>query len=80
MFKPVFSYVGKEFGGIDELIEGFVVDVVDLVFVANPPNMSLVDKDDVFTDTHDRIHVVSVDYGGDAVFMGDVAEQFVDYD
>ena len=67
----------EKFGGEDKIIERFVSGVVDFLFVANPFPVALVDEDDVFTDTEHGIHVVSVDYGGHSVFVGYVAEQFI---
>ena len=40
--------------------------------------MPLVDEDDVFADTHHRVHVVRIDDGGDAILLGDAGEQLVD--
>lgn len=67
----------EKFGGEDKIIERFVSGVVDFLFVAHPFPVALVDEDDVFTDTEHGIHVVSVDYSGHSVFVGYVAEQFI---
>ena len=78
VFESVFAHVGKEIGGVDEVVEIIVVDVINLVFVANPSHMALEDEHYVLANTHYRIHVVSVDDSGDAKLVGDVAEQLVD--
>ncbi len=70
----------EEVVGKDELVEGLVGGVVYLVHVAHPFAVALVDEHDVLADAEHRVHVVGVDDGGDVVFVGDVAEQFVDHD
>lgn len=67
----------EKFGGEDKIIERFVGCVVDFLFVAHPFAVTFVDENDVFTDAEHGIHVVSVDYGGHSVFVGYVAEQFI---
>ena len=39
--------------------------------------MAAVEKDDVFTYAEHGVHVVGVDDGGDAIFMGDVAQKLI---
>ena len=40
--------------------------------------MSFVDEDDVLTNTHDRVHVMGIDDGGDIELLGNALQQFVD--
>lgn len=39
--------------------------------------MAIVDEDDVFTDTHHRVHVMCVDDSSDIVFLCDAGQKFV---
>ena len=39
--------------------------------------MSFVDEDDVLTNTHDRVHVMGIDDGGDIELLGNALQQFV---
>ena len=69
----------KQLRGKDKVIEGGIVSVVDLVHIAHPLAVTFVDEYDILTDAEHRVHVVSVDYGGDIVFVSDVAEEFVNH-
>lgn len=42
--------------------------------------MSFIYEHDFLTDTQHGVHVVGVDDRGDSIFMGDVAQKFVDED
>ena len=72
VFAAVFAHVAEEVGGVNKVVEVFVVLVVDFIFGAHPADVAFVHKDDVFANTHHRVHVVGVDDGGDAKFVGDV--------
>ena len=62
----------------DEIVQGFVGSSENFVLVADPFAVTLVYEDDVFPDTEDGVHIVGVDYGRDAIFVGDIVEEFVD--
>ncbi len=77
MLGYVFANFLEEARGEYEVVEGLVRRGVDLAHVANPLAIALVDKDDVLAYAEHAVHVVGVDYGGYAVLVGDVAQQFV---
>ena len=68
----------EQAGGEYEIIERFISCGEDALFVTYPFSVALVNEDDVFTDTEYRVHIVSVDDGGDVVFVGDIMKELVD--
>ena len=80
MFGHIFAYFLEEPCGEYEIVEGFVGCVVDLAHVADPLAVALVDEYDILADAEDTVHVVGVYDGGYIIFVGDVAEEFVDKD
>ena len=77
--EAVLPHIAEQVGGVDKVVQVVVVLAVNLVLVAYPAHMALVDKHDVLADTHYRIHVVRVDDGGDVELVRDVAQQFVNH-
>ena len=74
----VFLDLFEEVAGEDEVGETFVVGGEDVVLGALPVFVALIDEDDVFAYTEHGVHVVGVDDGGHAVFLGDTVDEGVD--
>ena len=79
MLEAILAHVGKEVGSIDKVVEILVVDVVNLVFIAYPAHMALVDEHDVLANSHNRVHVVGVDDSGDTKLMGNIKKQLINH-
>ena len=80
VFGHIFAYFLEEASGEYKVVESFVGCIVYLAHIANPFAMTLVDEDNILADTENAVHIVGVDYGCEAVLMGDVAQEFVDED
>ena len=73
----IYPHLPEQVCGKYEISESLVVRTVYLRHVADPFFVTFVEENDVFAYAEHGIHVVRVDYGGYAIFMGYVAEQFV---
>ncbi len=74
----IFFYGFEEIRGKYEIVQFLIGRGEQIVFVADPLFLTLVEEDDVFADAKHRAHVVGIDDGGDVVFACDVSYQFVD--
>ena len=54
------------------------VGVVERGATSSPLGTTLVDKNDLLAYAAHRAHVVGVDDGGDAILVGDVADEAID--
>ena len=68
----------KEFRGEYKIIERLAFASEYCLVITGPVAMTLVDEYDVLANSEHGVHIVGIDYRGDIVFMGDVAEEFVD--
>ena len=66
--------------GEEEIAEGLAIGLEDVILVASPADVTLVEVGDVVTDAEHGVHVVGVDNGGDVVLLGDVVNELVDAD
>ena len=66
--------------GKDKFVESLVGRLIDLVHVTDPLAVAFIDEDDVLTYTEHRVHVVGVDDGGYVVFVGNIAQEFINED
>lgn len=72
------SHFFQQVAGEDKVGETLVLGVHNLTADALPLLMSFEDEDDIFANAHDGVHVVRVDDGGNAEFLGDAVQQVVD--
>ena len=72
------SHVLQQVAGKDEVSEFLVIGAHDHAALALPLFLAFIDKDDILTDTHDRIHVVGIDDGGHLKFFRDALQQTID--
>lgn len=76
--KHVGSYFLKQVVGKYEFVEGFVGSLVDLVHIADPFAVSLVEENYILADAKHRVHVMGVYNRCDIILMCDIAEEFID--
>ena len=63
---------------VEELAQVRVGGLVDGVTRACPLGSAVVDEEHLLANATHRTHVVGVDDGGDAILMGDIANESVD--
>lgn len=76
--NDVVLYLLEKACGEHEIIEGLVCGREDALFVADPFTITLVDENDVLSDSQHGVHIVGVDDCGYTVFVGDVVEKLID--
>ena len=65
-------------GSKDKAFQILVSSVINLCVVALPTLVSLTDENDILTDLHHRVHIMSVDNCSDVILMCDFKNQMVD--
>ena len=65
------THLFQQVRGEDEVVEFLVRGSHDFIFGAVPCSRTLINKDDILTNAHHGVHVVGVDDGRCAVFLGD---------
>ena len=77
VLRHIFSYLLEKFCGKHEVVKGLVRGVVYLRHIAYPLSVTLVYEYDVLSYTEHGVHVVGVYDCRDIVFVGYIAEQFI---
>lgn len=72
-------YFTQQVGSENEIVQLFVGRSEDVVFRTFPLFGSLINIDNLFANTHYRVHVVSIDDGGHVVLPGNIVNQVVYY-
>lgn len=76
--RNAFFHLLQQVAGEDEVGELLVGGGHDVLAFPAPFQVALVYEYYRLANTHYGVHVVSVDNGGDVVFVGDAMQQFVD--